>query len=232
MILFNLFEERNPRLLSPKQRHMWAKFIYNWVIGKYMLGPDKRVSQHWINFAKNFPHDLKKNIVLYRVVTIPKSEENKLRIKASPHNNVSSWSSSLSHLDSVLNVADDLNESEDNMRVAVKGFFKPNEILATPETIRNTFLSLTHDYFHRFPSVDFKIPSENGRPKVYTYNKGYRSFEPDDSFNMDEVDYYQANFELGEEYDNYQDEYICYTPHMIDVEVVKVYRFGDDWLDS
>lgn len=228
MKLVNLLERKSVEDMSERQRHQWAKFIHSWLIGRYMTVNDPRVEQHWLRFSKMFPHDITVPKKLYRLMTIPTSYDGKtsFKIKPSPHN-ISSWSGSKHGLNGVLDVADDVQAGPDNMRVAVRAMFDPDNILATPDTMNTAFNYLTRDYFDRYPEQTFKLPSKSGKMKYYTYNKGYRDFEPNSAFNMDEIGYTQDKLRQGSKYAFFQDEYIIHSPAQLNVVVIKTYRVGN-----
>ncbi len=211
------------RAMTDMQRHEWLEFIAFWLSGRHMVGSrtvrkqNIDLLQKWRELAALFPP---------QAITMPL-----YRFNPAP-GRVSSWTRNLVGLDAVAGIATDMvhnygshKDKTETARIGIKAMIPGGLILATPRSIRDAFMALSHDYFERYKEVN-SFTMQNG---VKHWNApthpGYPGTNP--NFTMDDVGFLQDVLNRpGGHYRQY--EYIVQTPPRIAAEVVMRYRVGDE----
>jgi hypothetical protein len=223
--------------MSDQEKYELAQYVYHWLSGNFMKGEGDW--SHHMNqwklihsmFPPRFPRD---PVRLYRLVTLPLEFADKQDLVIAPgHGPLTSWSKTLSGIDAVMGVATDMNDDADtSCRIAVTADIPTSWILATHTSMRDCFMSLTHDYFEKYPEVTeiTKEPKpEGGFWEVHrTTNPGWPGDENGD-FRMDDVGFlHDVMNRPGGHYKQY--EVVVNTPPKMEVKLVRVYRRGKEIL--
>jgi hypothetical protein len=231
---------QHTKAMSDAERHMWLKFIAQWLAGSYMFAPRKSMSQMrdpavmWQQIATMFPPKVPPQVRLYRLITVPIKYARMQHFSIKPaEGSVSSWSGTLVGIDAVAGVATDMRHNyggykdrTETARVAIEATIPGASVLATPISIRNAFMTLSHDYFERYPEAVTRTPGDNGRILSTVSYPGYPGGD-DQQFTMDDVGFYQDVLNRpGGAYRQY--EYVVRTPPRVDATLVQVYRIGND----
>lgn len=230
---------RQIQSMSDAERHTMLKFIGKWLAGTYMVSTYKmKTLPHdpatmWQQIAKLFPPKVPAQLRLFRLMTVPLAFAKKqhFAIKPAP-GRVSSWSGTLVGIDAVAGVATDMlhnygsyKDKTETARVAIEATIPGSAVLATPRSIRDAFMALSHDYFERYPEV-VHSEEKDGRTYVSYSHPGYPGGD-DASFDMNEVGFYQDVLNRpGGAYRQY--EYVVRTPPRVEATLVQVYRIGNE----
>jgi hypothetical protein len=217
--------------MSDQDRHEWIMFLMRWLRGDMM---NKVSSEHlakWEEFSRLFPHAVSRPIPLYRLITIPRQyvSLDEFPLQQPAPGPVSSWTSTKVGLDCVAGVARDFAEGneleETTARIAIGAMIEPQYLLATVRSIRQAFLSLTHDWNENMEHSVIEPKEEDGR-KYNLIHTRYHPYLGDDSedFHMD-LGYYigLCTAFKGGPYRQY--EHIVRT-HPVQAKKVLVYRDG------
>jgi hypothetical protein len=218
---FEAFTRRKASMMPISERHDWLEFINSWLSGTYMGDQQSTdILSRWQQLAKMFPPRITHPIRLYRLVTIPETMLNRPELEFKPAPNVvSSWTSTLVGLDAVAGIAYERNNRTDNARVGIKAMLSPESILATPLTIRDAFITLSHDYFERYPEQYETSP----KGIVTQHHPGYPGKNP--NFTMGDIDFlHDVLNRPGGHYHQY--EWIVETPPIILAHIIRIYRHG------
>jgi hypothetical protein len=211
--------------MSDAERHQLLEFIYNWLSGSFMQKPSPNALVRWQTVARLFPPKVSGEMSLFRLVTVSSTFAAQRRFTFKPAPGVvSSWTSTLVGLDAVAGVATDLLHNygsavdrTETARLGIEATIPGDLIFATPTTIRNAVMALSHDYFERYREVVRKDHTVT--------HPGYPGGE-DASFHMDDVGFLQDVLNRpGGHYRQY--EYVVRTPPQVDATVVQIYRIGD-----
>jgi hypothetical protein len=193
-----------------------------------MKSQQPQVLTNWRIIAGWFPPKVPAQIKLFRLVTIPirlaRQQTFRFRPAMTP---VSSWSTTLVGIDAVAGVAREFHATPDTTRVAIETVLPGKLVLATTQTIKRAFMTLSHDYFERYPE---KVERKkiDGQIYITTRHPGYPGGD-DAMFTMDDVGFLQDVLNRkGGHLQQY--EYVLETPSEIEARVVQVYRVGDDVL--
>jgi hypothetical protein len=230
MRFHELTEARIPshvRSMSDTERHEWLKFIHDWLVGHYMskYPNDASTLAKWKQLAVLFPPKVPGQVMLFRLVTVPIALAKRGRFSFRPAlNPVSSWSKTLVGLDSAAGIALDQADSPETARVGIEASVPGDLVLATTKSLRDAFMSMSHDYFDRYHEVEIKKNNS-----LHMTHPGYPGGDDDNNveFNMDEVGFLQdVMSRRGGAHRQY--EYVVETPAKVDATVVQIYRMGKD----
>lgn len=230
---------RQIQSMSDADRHTMLKFIGQWLAGSYMVGtrritpPPHDPAIMWQHIAKLFPPKVPAQLRLFRLITVPLAFAKKQHFVVKPApGKVSSWSSTLVGIDAVAGVATDMThnygsnkDKTETARVAIEATLPGSTVLATPRSIRDAFMALSHDYFERYPETEHRV-EKDGQTYISYSNPGYPGGD-DASFDMNEVGFYQDVLNRpGGAYRQY--EYIVRSPSRVAATLVQVYRLGNE----
>ncbi len=97
-------------------------------------------------------------------------------------------------------------------------------VLATPQTIRDAFMTLSHDYWGRFPEVETATRQSDGRMLHRVSHPGWPGGDEAD-FTMDDVGFLRDVLNRpGGHYRQY--ECVVESPPEVYATVVRIYRIG------
>lgn len=212
--------------LNDQERHHWLEFIWSWLTGHHMKNQGPDALTNWRQITKWFPPKVPAQVNLFRVVTIPISLAQQQSFTFRPARwPVSSWSAKLTGSDAVAGVALDFDETKDTARVAIEATLPGKLILATTPTICKAFMTLSFDYFDRYPEqVNRKVI--DGQTYVSYSYPGYPG-NADSPFTMDEIDFLRDVLKRKGG-SNRQYECVVETPDDVNAKIVQVYRVGED----
>ena len=220
------------KAMSDRDRHELLKFIHDWLAGSYMAdGESTPRGTHdpmemWKKIAAIFPASVPGDLPLYRLVTVPKANaaDDMLTFKPA-RGKLSSWSSTLTGVDCVAGVAREFSDEHKTARVAINTMIPGSSIIATPKSIKEAFLTLSHDYMDRYRPKDVSTTQPDGRTLWREVPHQDWPGYPDDGFDYHDVDYAQ---DLTSRRGGWmrQYEYVVITPPTITAKVVRVYRVG------
>jgi hypothetical protein len=214
------------RNMTDAQRHDYLEFLYNWLIGVHMGHTDESPLLMWTKISQMFPPNISKNIVpLYRLATLPKkyADFNEINVRPAP-GPIGSWSIKLIGLESVMGVTVDKAFGDDTARIGYKSEIPSELILATPSSIKNAFLTMSHDYMERYPEIERTYQNNNRKVVSYDTNPNWPGSKYS-SFDLSEVEYMQ---DVISKRGGFLRQYECIvkTPPKILMQKVKVFRIG------
>jgi hypothetical protein len=233
-----LFEDVSSKIvahLSDRERHDLLQFIYYWLVGNYMhTGEPQKVNAlaEWKKIAALFPPKVKSEQTLFRLITVPVkyADQTTFEVKPAP-GPVSSWTNRLIALDSVAGIANETFTSNDyeTARLAISATIPGNLILATPQSIKQAFFTLSHDYWDRYKEQTEEIPLPGGRKEVRTTHPGYPGGEDPSRSDFSMWDYGYMYSIMKEFRGGHlkQYEYVAVTPNRVTATVLRKYRVGD-----
>lgn len=218
---------RTIAVMTDAERHAWLEFIHSWLAGKFMGKRDQTTLARWRRFAALFPPRVPTQIRLYRLVTVPiaTARREQFTFKPAP-GPVSSWTRTLVGLDAVAGIAHDFRDSPRTARVGIVATIPGNLVLATPVSIRDAFMAMSHDYFARYPETEVTRPDAEGRLIHSVIWPGYPG-GPNAKFSMDEIGFLRDVLNRPGGHCR-QYEYVVETPAQVVATVVQVYRVGHD----
>ncbi len=149
-----------------------------------------------------------------RLVTLPIEYANMKTFKLDnpAPKTVGSWSSTHFGIDSVAGVANEINVDDNTCRMAIGAIISPDNILASHQSLKRAFLSLTRDYeYDNHIGVDGKVKS----PYLNIDDDGH------------EIGLYQGSFRDFKGGPLRQYEYVVKTTPLT-VKNLRVYRLGDE----
>lgn len=229
MRLYEINFRPTPQVLamSDAERHEWLKFIYEWLAGQFMRDQPTDILERWSQLAKLFPPKVPSEISLFRLVTVPVKYAAVKQFSLKPAlGKVSSWTRTLVGLDAVAGIATDMSGDRrvsETARIGIEATIPGHLVLATPMSIRNAFMTLSHDYFERYKETPVEYTKDGVRHLSVTY-PGWPGGD-DAMFAMDDVGFLQDVLNRpGGHYRQY--EYVVETPPKVDATVVQIYRIG------
>jgi len=239
----DLYPGAKPKLvahLTDEQKYKLANYIYKWLNGSFMNGKGDWNDhiREWKMIRDLFPPKIKQPVVsLYRLVTLPISHADKSEITINPgHGPLTSWAQKLTGIDSVMGIASEFGHSDYTCRVAIQADIPASSIWATPVSMRDCFMSLTHGYFERFPETTKIVRKKDSTGQMLDYHEtthpGWpggdselESYEKD-GWSISDVGFLQDVMNRpGGHYKQY--ECIVHTPKPIRAKIVRVYRKGN-----
>ncbi len=221
-----------PKILAMDvtERHEWLKFIYKWLSGSYMNKTDPGLLRRWQQFAKMFPPKVPGQINLFRLVTVPVRYAKEQHFSFKPAKvKASSWTRTLVGLDAVAGVARDFKEFDSQYptaRIGIEATIPGHLVLATPVSIRNAFMMMSHDYPDRYKETEYSYV-KNGVTYGGTKFPGFPGEEDPEKSDFSMYDVYTLHDVLNRPGGHYrQYEYIVQTPPKVNATVVQLYRVG------
>lgn len=217
----DLYERRIPVKQDAKRAEL-ITFLIHWLQGRFMsMDPKQREGKlsEWEEFASIFPPRATKPIRLMRLVTLPieYASQKRFHLEHPAPFAAGSWTSTHMGIDSVAGIAVE-KELEGNVngwgtcRLAIRATIQPENILATPRSIKSAFLALTHDW-------------DYDKHDYYSDN-AERYLDIEDETVREDIGYIQSILDEVKGGFMRQYEYIVRTTPL-DVEVVRVYRVED-----
>ena len=217
--------------MSDAERHNLLEFIYHWLSGSFMQKPSPNALVRWQLLARLFPPKVSGDVRLFRLVTVSSKFAQQRQFIFKPALSVvSSWTRTLVGLDAVAGIATDIRheygkDQTETARLGIEATIPGDLVLATPTTIRNAVMALSHDYFERYKEVVHKEKRPDGLTYVTTSNPGYPGGD-NAHFSMDDVGFlHDVLNRPGGHYRQY--EYVVRTPPQVAATVVQIYRIGD-----
>jgi|SRR6185437_10403274 len=222
--------------MSDTERHEWLTFIHDWLAGNYMRSTDASLLGKWRQLAQMFPPRVPKKLNLFRLVTVPISYAKKSQFTFKPApGKVSSWTRTLTGLDAVAGIAFEHNGGigsdgeAKTARIGIEATISGGLVLATPTSIRNAFMILSHDYADRYIETPYDY-KKNGQKYSAVKFPGYPGGEIEHEVQgMGMSDVYSLQDVLNRPGGHlHQYEYIIQTPPKVDATVVQHYRIGTE----
>ena len=220
------------KTMSDEERLQWIHFLQKWLAGDAMSGQTNHVEQ-WKRFAQLFPHPLVVPVPLYRVMSVPYryADMKEMVIDKPAPGPVGSWTSTKIGMDTVAGVATDFAERDPETkmataRIGVAAMIDPQNILATRQTIKAAFLSLSHDYDAEKSEIAYEVDDPKwGRTTMTKYAPwlGDESTE----LHMD-LGYYQSLFREMPGGPYRQSEHIVITTP-VQARLIYVYRYRGEY---
>ena len=190
------------------------------------MGNEGDAAHFWHKLYKSFPPNISEPIQLYRLLTCKTVYLDKKEFSIKPsRGSISSWTMKARALDYIAGIAREMNTSANTARIAVSAIIQPNQILATHNSMKKAFNSITKDWENRYPEIRDKSdlanfpnwPEREGREAEVNLN----------AFSMLHVRDRRREMMARGGYAN-QWEFIVETPHAIPVKLERVYRTGSD----
>lgn len=215
--------------ISDQERIELIQFIIAWMRGDYMSQGSKDPLVMWQKIHDLFPPRINSPKTLMRLVTLPINYADlpSFHLKNTAPKAVGSWTSTHFGLTSVHGIANEYNEGADTCRIAIRAKIDPKNILASYQSIKKAFLSLTHDYDYYDYEVTH-VKKQGGRIVHTTSYLPYLGLEdPQGEKIHDDLGYYQGLFRDMNGGPMRQYEYIIRTTPL-DVQNIKVFRRGNE----
>lgn len=208
-----LLTERRALNITDKERGQLLFFIVKWLQGSFMRS--KPTTDHmptWQRIHDLFPPNLSRPVRLMRLVTLPieYADLKGFYLEKPAPLSVGSWTSAHIGLESVHGVASEIKSGRKTCRIAIQAMIQPNDVLASYQSLKKAFLSLSYDY-------DYDRHTDKERSYLGI---------TDDAF-LDDIGYYQALYREQSGGPLRQYEYIVKTTP-VEAKNIRVYRKGND----
>ncbi len=217
--------ERAPAI-TDAERVSLIKFMIDWLNGTFMTSPRASVVRNWERINELFPARPNRPLRLMRLVTLPISfaDQKEFDLHKPAPLGVGSWTSTHFGLESVHGIATEIKQGPRSCRMAIQATIAPADIIATPQSMKRAFASLTHDYDFDNHYTEVRTKTDRGTV-VKTVFKPYLG-------NDDETFHYNIGDFNGQFADTAggpmrQYEYIVRTTPLR-VRNIRVYRKGDE----